>query len=159
MIAGDTILVGNRDYLLYGLRRSDLRIAWRDTYWFSWVESVPAHALTASAYIGGSDFRRISAIDPATGHARWTTDVRGITWGTPVVTEDTVFAGTSAQNPAAIHHEGGIIALDRRTGAVKWRHFIPCPRPSSGAGYIGSLVLADEKSSAPPSTVRSRPIP
>ncbi len=144
VIAGDTILVGNRDYLFYGLRRSDLGIAWRDSYWFSWVESVPA-LVDGLAYVGGSDFRRISAIEPATGQARWATDVRGITWGTPVVTEDTVFAGTSAQNPAAIHHEGGIIALDRRTGAVKWRHFIPLPASVERAGYIGSLVLADGK--------------
>ena len=144
VIAGDTIIVGCRDYLLYGLRRADLGIAWRDSYWFSWVESVPQLA-GGLAYIGGSDFRRISAIDPATGQTRWATDVRGITWGTPVVTADTVFAGTSAQNPAAIHHEGGIIALDRRTGAVQWRQFIPLPASAERAGYIGSLVLADGK--------------
>ena len=144
VIAGDTILVGCRDYLLYGLRRSDLSIAWRDTFWFSWVESVPQLA-GGLAYVGGSDFRRISALDPATGQTRWATDVRGITWGTPVVTDDTVFAGTSAQNPAALHHEGGLVALDRRTGTVKWRQFIPLPATAERAGYIGSLVLADGK--------------
>ncbi len=144
VIAGDILLVGGRDYLLYGLRRSDLGIAWRDTYWFSWVESIPALA-DGLAYIGGSDFRRISAFEPATGKIHWATDVRGITWGAPVVTDDTVFAGTSAQNPAAIHHEGGLVALDRRTGAVKWREFVPLPATAERAGYIGSLVLADGK--------------
>jgi outer membrane protein assembly factor BamB len=97
------------------------------------------------AYVGGSDFRRISAIDPATGRTLWATDVRGLTWGSPVVTADTVYAGTSAQNPAAIHHEGGITALDRRTGAVKWRHVVPLPTSAERAGYIGSLVLTDGK--------------
>jgi outer membrane protein assembly factor BamB len=144
VIAGDIILIGCRDYLLYGLRRSDLGIAWRDSYWFSWVESVP-QLVDGLAYIGGSDFRRISAIEPATGRTRWATDVRGIAWGTPVVTADTVYTGTSAQVPAAIHHEGGLIALDRRTGAVKWRHAVPLQPPADRAGYLGSLVLVDGK--------------
>ncbi|MFI5357902.1 MAG: PQQ-binding-like beta-propeller repeat protein [Opitutales bacterium] len=141
VIAGDMIIVGCRDYLLYGLRRSDLGIAWRDSYWFSWVESVP-QCQDGLIYIGGSDFRRVSAIDPATGRALWATDVRGLTWGTPVVTAGTVYAGTSAQNPAAIHHEGGLVALDRRTGAVQWRHVVPLPASAERAGYLGSLVLA-----------------
>ena len=144
VIAGGTILIGCRDYLLYGLRRSDLGVAWRDSFWFSWVESVP-RLVDGIAYVGGSDFRRISAIEPATGRTLWATDVRGLTWGTPVVTTDTVYAGTSAQNPAAIHHEGGITALDRRTGAVKWRQVVPLPAHAERAGYLGSLVLAAGK--------------
>lgn len=144
VISGDTVLVGCRDYLLYGLKRADLTTAWRNSFWFSWVESVPRVA-DGVAYVGGSDFRRISALDPATGAARWVTDVGGITWGTPVVTADAVFAGTSAQNPAAIKHEGGITALDRRTGAVRWRHVTPLAGDAERAGYLGSLVLADGK--------------
>ena len=141
VVAGDTVLVGCRDYLLYGLKRADLTTAWRDSFWFSWIESVP-RVVDGVAYIGGSDFRRISAISPATGVSRWVTDVGGITWGTPVVTADTIFAGTSAQVPAAITHEGGITALDRRTGAVKWRHVAPLAADTDRAGYLGSLVLA-----------------
>lgn len=144
IVVGDTIVVGCRDYLLYGLKRADLSIAWRDSFWFSWVESVPA-VVDGMMYVGGSDFRRISLIDPATGATRWATDVRGLTWGTPKVTADTVFAGTSAQNPAAIKHEGGITALDRKTGAVKWRHVTPLAADADRAGYLGSLVLADGK--------------
>lgn len=144
VVAGDTIVVGCRDYLLYGLKRADLSIAWRDTFWFSWVESVP-RVVDGLIYVGGSDFRRISAIEPATGKTRWATDVRGLTWGSPAVTPDTIFAGTSAQNSAAIKHEGGITALDRATGAVKWRHVTPLVADADRAGYLGSLVLADGK--------------
>lgn len=144
VVAGDAVLVGCRDYLLYGLGRTDLATRWRNSFWFSWVESVPA-LVDGLAYVGGSDFRRISAIEPATGHVRWMTDVGGLTWGTPVVTADAVFAGTSAQNPAAIKHEGGITALDRRTGAVRWRHVVPLAADADRAGYLGSLVLADGK--------------
>jgi len=95
------------------------------------------------AYVGGSDYRRVSALEPATGAARWVTDVGGLTWGTPVVTADCVYAGTSAQNPAAIRHEGGITALDRRTGAVKWRYTVPLLAGAERAGFLGSLVVAD----------------
>jgi outer membrane protein assembly factor BamB len=143
-VSGDLVLVGCRDYLLYGLKRADLTIAWRDSYWFSWIESVPV-IRDGVAYIGGSDYRRISAIDPATGTAIWATDVGGLTWGTPVVTDDSVYAGASAQDPAAIQHRGGITALDRRTGAVKWRYGVPLPRGADRAGFIGSLTLADGK--------------
>lgn len=144
VVAGDTVLVGGRDYLLYGLRRGDLATKWRNSFWFSWVESVPA-VVDGLAYVGGSDYRRVSAIEPASGAARWVTDVGGLTWGTPVVTAEMVFAGTSAQRPAAIQHEGGITALDRRTGAVRWRHPVPLGADADRAGYLGSLVLADEK--------------
>ncbi len=144
VLAGGMVIVGCRDYLLYGLRRADLGIAWRDSYWFSWVESVP-RLVDGILYIGGSDYRRVSALDPATGRALWATDVRGLTWGMPLVSADTVYAGTSAQNPAAIRHEGGITALDRRTGAVKWRHSVSLPANAERAGYLGSLVLADGK--------------
>ena len=69
---GDVLLVGCRDYTLYGLRRTDLSIAWTYSYWFSWIESTPAVA-DGVAYVGGSDFARITALDPATGRARWST--------------------------------------------------------------------------------------
>ena len=144
VLVDDVVMVGGRDYLLYGLKRSDLAVVWRDSFWFSWIESVP-RIVDGVAYVGGSDFRRVSAIDPATGAVRWATDVRGITWGQPVVSGDTVYAATSAQNPAAIRHEGGITALDRSTGEVRWRHVVPLAAAADRAGYLGSLVLASGK--------------
>ena len=141
VVAGGTVVVGCRDYLLYGLKRADLAVVWRDSFWFSWVESVPRLA-DGALYIGGSDFRRVSKINPASGETDWATDVGGLTWGTPVVAADTIYAGTSSQNPAAIKHTGGITALDRRTGAVKWRHIVPLAADADRAGYLGSLVLS-----------------
>jgi outer membrane protein assembly factor BamB len=144
VVVGETVIVGCRDYLLYGLKRTDLAVAWRDSFWFSWVESVPRVA-DGLIYVGGSDFRRVSALEPGTGATRWAADVRGLTWGSPVVTATTIFAGTSAQRPAAIAHAGGITALDRATGAVKWRHVTPLAAGADRAGYLGSLALADGK--------------
>lgn len=139
--AGDILVVGCRDYTLYGLKRGDLSIAWTFSFWFSWVESAPA-VVDGLAYIGGSDFARVTALDPHTGRPRWSTATGGLTWGTPLVTEDAVFAGTSAQRDAIIPHRGGIVALDRKTGAPLWRVDAPLATGAARAGFLGSLVLA-----------------
>ena len=141
VLAGDIAIVGCRDYMLYGVNPARAAMVWRYSYWFSWVESSPRLA-DGVAYIGSSDYRRVTAFDPATGKALWMTDVRGLTWGTPVVTSDTVYAGTQAQRAVFLHHEGGIVAMDRKTGAVKWRVTIGLPPGADRAGVIGSLAVA-----------------
>lgn len=142
-IAGNIAVIGSRDYLLYGVSLSRAQVVWRYSYWFSWVESSP-QLVNGIAYLGSSDFRRVSAFDPLTGKALWNTDVGGLTWGTPVVAAGTVYAGTHAQSPAFLHHEGGIVALDRRTGAVKWRVPLTGPPGADRAGCVGSLALAGD---------------
>lgn len=142
-IAADRIVVGARDAMLRGLNRSG-QVAWADSFWFSWVESTPRLA-GDRIYVGGSDYRRVSALDPATGREFWAADVGGLSWGSPVVVADTVFAGAAGQPIAGtvIEHTGGIVALDRDTGTVKWRYTAP---PASGAGFngfAGSLVWVD----------------
>jgi outer membrane protein assembly factor BamB len=141
VVAGGTVVLGCRDYMLYGLRLRDLSVSWRDAYWFSWVESTP-RLVDGTIYIGASDYRRVSALDPASGKRLWAADVRGLTWGTPAVTADTVFAGASSQSTAVIAHEGGLTALDRKTGAVRWRAAVPSSKDVDRAGYIGSPALA-----------------
>ena len=144
VIAGDIAVIGSRDYLLYGVSVSQAAVVWKYSYWFSWVESVP-RLVDGVAYLGASDFRRVGAFNPATGKPLWLADVRGLAWGTPVVTADTIYAGTHAQNPAYLHHEGGIVALDRQTGAAKWRVVLPLPPGAPRAGCVGSLALAGDR--------------
>ncbi len=143
VVAAGRLIVGSRDYMLYGFNLADGTLAWRFSYWFSWVESTPVLA-GGLIYVGASDYSRVTAIDPATGKARWGTPVHGMNWGTPLVTEDMVFTGTVSQNIAgtAISHVGGIMALDRATGAVKWQ--LPAAAAPEGGfgGYAGSLALA-----------------
>ena len=64
-------------------------------------------------------------------------------WGSPVVTADTVFIGTAAQNipGTVIHHTGGIVALDRRTGAIKWQILATPPAENQFGGFAGTLAL------------------
>jgi outer membrane protein assembly factor BamB len=144
VIASDRILVGSRDYQLYTLASNGAVIR-SNSYWFSWVESTP-RVVDGVIYIGGSDYRRVSALDLATGSARWATDVRGLSWGSPLVTPDTVFAGTAGQTleGTVIKHIGGLLALDRATGAVRWHHR-STPAPGAAfTGFAGSLALAGD---------------
>lgn len=145
VVAGDTLVVGSRDYVLYGFNLGDGSVAWRFSYWFSWIESTPA-LRDGLLYVGASDFSRVSAIDPQTGRARWSTPVHGMNWGTPLVTAARVFTGTVNQNldGTLIEHTGGLVALDRATGAVRWALTLPKAPEGKFAGFAGSLALAGD---------------
>ncbi len=146
LVVGDKVIAGSRDYVLYGFNLADGSVAWRFSYLFSWIESTPV-LRDGIIYVGASDYSRVSAIDPATGRAIWQTPVHGMNWGSPLVTDNAVFTGTVAQNlpGTLIAHTGGIVALDRATGAVKWQ-LLAAPAPENGfGGYAGTLALADDK--------------
>ncbi len=140
-VSDSLAFVGARDYLLYAVSLNDGRIAWRNSFWFSWVESSP-HIEGGTLYVGSSDYRRVSALEPRTGAQKWATDVRGLTWGTPLVAGERVFAATAGQHRdgTVIAHEGGIVALDRATGEVVWRHRAPVPSGAEMSGFAGSLA-------------------
>jgi len=146
VIAGDRLIVGSRDYQLYAFNLGDGSVAWKFSYWFSWIESTPA-LRDGLLYIGGSDYARVTAIDPAAGRARWGTIVGGMDWGTPLVTERHVFTGTVNQNVPGtlIDHAAGLVKLDRATGAIVWRLVLPKAAENKFAGYAGSLALAGDK--------------
>jgi outer membrane protein assembly factor BamB len=132
--------------LLYGFNLGNGTVAWKYSYWFSWIESTPV-LQGGLIYVGASDYSRVVALDPASGQARWVTKVHGMNWGSPLVTADRVFTGTVSQNieGTLIAHRGGIVALDRKTGDVLWQLIAP-PGPQNGfGGYAGSLALAGDK--------------
>ncbi|MBA4137522.1 MAG: hypothetical protein C0518_09425 [Opitutus sp.] len=142
VVIGGLVIVGCRDYMMYAFRLSDGASAWKFSYGFSWVESTPS-VQDGVFYVGGSDWARVSEFDPATGRPRWATAVGGMTWGTPAVTADTVFAGVTCQKGALIEHRGGIVALDRRTGAIKWRHPMTFSGEKIPFGGIGGSIALD----------------
>ena len=145
VVVGDRLVIGSRDYFLHGLDAATGTARWRNTYWFSWVESTPRVA-DGILYIGGSDFRRVSALDPRDGRQLWSTDVLGLSWGSPVLNSDSVFAGTAGQDlpGTVISHQGGILALDRHTGAIRWRHETAAPGGAPFNGIAGSLALTHD---------------
>jgi outer membrane protein assembly factor BamB len=145
LAVGNRLIVGSRDYMLYAFNLDDGASAWRYSYWFSWIESTPV-LVDGMVYVGASDYRRVTALDPATGRAKWSTDVRGACWGSPLVTTDRVFIGAIAQNipGTAIEHTGGLCALDRETGRIVWQLLAPKPGEGEFGGYAGSLALAGD---------------
>jgi outer membrane protein assembly factor BamB len=93
-------------------------------------------------YIGSSDLRRVSAIDPESGNVLWRSDVFGWTWGTPLVDGDRLHVGAAAGTPYFIHHAAGYLTLDRATGKVLARH----PFADTGGhqwGIAGSPAMGD----------------
>ncbi len=146
VLVGDRLIAGSRDYMLYGFNVADGTVAWKFSYWFSWIESTPV-VRDNLIYVGASDYSRVTVLDPTTGRVHWATEVHGMNWGSPLVTDERVFTGTASQNirGTAINHVGGIVALNRATGAVLWR--LPAPPAAEGqfGGYAGTLALAGDK--------------
>ncbi len=146
LLAAGCLIVGSRDYELHAFHLPGGTEAWRYSYWFSWVESSPV-LCDGLIYVGASDYRRVTVLEPATGKVRWSTEVHGMNWGTPLVTANRVFTGTVNQNipGTAIMHTAGLLALDRACGTVLWQLVLPKSAEGGFAGFAGSLALAGDK--------------
>src|SRR5262249_38660138 len=133
------LVVGNRAYDLVGLDARTGEVAWKRYIWSSWVES-PATIRDGVAYVGSSDAAAAYAFDAKTGQPIWKTDVYGWAWGQLAVTDARVYVGVSSQVGYLAQHDGGVMALDRKTGKAVWR--FPAPAPASGPfGFPGSPVV------------------
>ena len=110
-------------------------------FWLSWVESTPS-LVDGLLYIGSSDSRRVRAVDPRTGRVLWATQVWGWTWGTPLVSRDSVYYATAGTAQYFITQRPSLGAIDRSTGALKWRASLPLDSRSYVSGVAGSLTYA-----------------
>jgi outer membrane protein assembly factor BamB len=136
------VLAGNRGAGLLSLDAVTGETTWRLFFWGSWVESTPV-VRDGVIYVGSSDLRRVSAIDPADGHVRWRTDVYGWSWGTPLVTDDHIYVGVAGGTPYFVRHVASFSVLDRRSGKLVARR----PLADTGGhqwGIAGSPALAGD---------------
>jgi outer membrane protein assembly factor BamB len=140
VVADDVVLAGCRDFGIHGLALDTGAPRWTHSYLFSWVESSPA-VVGGIAYFGSSDLRSVRAISIKSGRTLFTTDVRGLTWGTPALAGDRLYAGTAGQKDVLVAHRPGVCALDRRTGALLWRRELPMG-DARMAGFASSLTVA-----------------
>ena len=131
VVAGDTVLAGCRDFGIHGLALDSGTPRWANSYLFSWVESSPFVA-GGIAYFGSSDLRAIRAVDIATGRTRYTTDVRGLAWGTPAHADGRLYAGTAGQTDVLVAHRPGLAAVDRASGALLVAARVPDGRREDG---------------------------
>jgi len=137
----DAVLVSSRNSKLYCLALADGAVRWDRFHAGSWVESAPL-VDSGELLIGSSDLRMVSALDASTGTQHWSTDVLGWSWGTPAATGDTVFAGAAGATNYPIAQDGGIVALDRHTGAPKWRLRLAPLADRYVTGIAGSPTIA-----------------
>lgn len=119
-VAGEVILVSGRDGVLHGVSRSsghelwrvstgpDRPLPWGHEGW-DYIHSSPSLA-HGTAYWGSGD-GTLYALDPATGRARWRSEVDSRIRSTPAVVDDLLVFGDS---------EGYVHALDARTGEERW---------------------------------------
>jgi len=136
------VLAGNRGAGLLSLDAASGETKWRLFFWGSWVESTPV-VRDGVIYVGSSDLRRVSAIDPGDGHVLWRTDVYGWTWGSPLVTEKYIYAGAAGGTPYFVRHVASFNVLDRRSGKLVARR----PLADAGGhqwGIAGSPALAGD---------------
>jgi outer membrane protein assembly factor BamB len=146
LVVGNRLIVGSRDYQLYGFNVADGSVAWKFSYWFSWIESTPV-LHDGLIYVGASDYSRVTVLDPQTGASKWATEVHGMNWGSPLIVGERVFTGTVAQNipGTVINHVGGLLVLDRATGEVLWRLLSPPPAEGQFGGFAGTLAPAGDR--------------
>jgi outer membrane protein assembly factor BamB len=136
---GDLLVIGNRAYDLLGIDAKTGAVAWKEYIWFSWVES-SVSIRDGVAYVGSSDAAAAYAFDAKTGHPIWKADVFGWAWGQLAVDADRVYVGSSSQVGYAADHDGGVMALERKTGTMLWR--FTAQRPERGPfGFPGSPAL------------------
>jgi len=140
-VAGGRVVVGNRAYDLLALDARTGDVAWKRYVWFSWVES-SATVRDGVAYVGSSDAASVFAFDVASGRRLWAADVYGWAWGQPAVTTARVFTGTASMRGYNAGHRGGVVALDRATGATVWRYAVAVPETGS-SGFPGSPATGD----------------
>ena len=134
------LIVGTRGSVLYALQPQTGEILWRDLFWGSWVES-EAVERDGLAYIGSSDLRRVSAIDPRDGRVVWRTDIYGSPWGRPLVTAQYVYIGAVGTDPYMMRHVGGMAALERASGRLAWRWPVASAPGALQSGFAASPAL------------------
>jgi len=139
-LVGDKLVVGNRNGLLVALDPTTAEVKWRMLFWGSAVESeaVPAGDLF---YIGSSDLRRVSLIDPKDARVIWRTDVYGWPWGRVLVANKMLYVGVASATPYDMRHLGSFTALDRQTGKIVWRWPMPEWPGSFMNGFTASPAL------------------
>jgi outer membrane protein assembly factor BamB len=108
-VSGGTVYIGARDGFLYALDAQSGKLRWTFDHKVSWVNTSPAVS-DGVVYAGSSDAQFVQAVDASSGQERWRAKT-GVTWSSPAVTRDVVYAGDGA---------GRLNAFDRRDGHVLW---------------------------------------
>ncbi len=147
VVDADRVFVGSRTYDLIALDASSGKELWKRYYWFSWIESPPV-ARGDTVYTGSSDAVNVYAIDAANGAVRWKTPVPGWAWARTAVDDDVVIAATVGEGAYPGVRAGSLVALDRRSGAIRWLYLDPPPAtaaPKQSWGFGASPLIVGDR--------------
>jgi outer membrane protein assembly factor BamB len=100
-------------------------------------QGIRAPAVGDDLLVAVADDGSVTGVDAATGTIRWTNDIGDDPLGTPVVTGDRVYVGSSSEAQS-----GRLIALDPDDGSEQWRidQNVYSPSIYGAMGYTGSPV-------------------
>jgi outer membrane protein assembly factor BamB len=106
VVAGNKILVGARDGLLYCINGDNGKNIWKVDHHVSWVISTVA-VKDSFVVTGTSDGRFVQAVNIETGKEIWKFRTPLAVWSSPLIVDDKVYAGT---------FDGHLYCIDLRTG-------------------------------------------
>ncbi|MBX3509940.1 MAG: PQQ-binding-like beta-propeller repeat protein [Hyphomonadaceae bacterium] len=133
VLSGGNVLFGARTYELHALNPYTGETDWTRYFWFSWVDSTPVEAGDVF-YIGSSDALVVQAFVSQSGRRLWASPVPGWSWARPAVGRSAVYAGVVG-GPYMAERTGGLAAIERRDGALRW--LFQAPRPADSSALYG----------------------
>jgi polyvinyl alcohol dehydrogenase (cytochrome) len=166
VLAGGTVFIGGWNGVMYALDAGTGQVRWE--HQTAPVEDATFGPIVSSAAVtaigAGTQRRtivvfgsgpRLYALDAASGTAVWITDLGSGVPGdpteiesSPAVWEGTVYVGIDVHNQPGDRtggNRGGLLALDARTGALRWRYDpeVAAGRPPSGCGGVWGSPVVD----------------
>jgi outer membrane protein assembly factor BamB len=142
-LAADIVAAG--DYNVVAFDRDTGEFRWRFEPDAGYGPGIYLGDAIESAVFAGSPAGRVYAIDARRGSSRWTTIVEDdgkTTVFAPIVEDEALFAAyTSFTAP----NTGGVVALDRATGGVRWRSaFPPAAEKRTATNAAGGPLVFDD---------------
>jgi outer membrane protein assembly factor BamB len=140
-VSGDRVYFGSSDGSVYAVDAADGRVIWKFATG-QWVHATPA-VVDGTVYVGNYD-GQFFALDEKTGSVRWKYQVARdkqfpmpvALIASPAVADGTVVFASNAPT--------GVVALDTRSGELRWRVDHPgsiinsSPSIANGVVYVGS---------------------
>ncbi len=147
VLAGSVVVVG--DYNVVAFDRTTGAFRWRFDPTDGYGPGIYVGDATNGLIFTGSPAGRLYAIEQETGVSRWSAlvaDNRKTTVFAPVANDRTVVAGFTE---FSFPNRGGVVAVDLKTGAERWRAWFPPPaehdlatNSAGGPVFYESSVLA-----------------
>lgn len=143
VVAGSNVLFGSRNFDLIALNARTGQRSWFRRMWYSWVDSPPA-VDNGRIYSGSSDALSVFAYDEITGRRIWQRPVPGWTWGGVALGARSLYTGIVG-GPYFQPRAGGLAAIDRADGTLRWRLDATKPDPLIAYGFAAMPAVSGSR--------------